>query len=261
MGVILFSFPIVMALLYSVRPIYEGSAIPIWIGKATLGNYKTVFFQERTFFRYLGNSICASSGAVLIALILGVPAAYGFARFSIPGKKHLFTWILTIWMLPPIVVVVPFFLIFKTFGLFDKLTSLIVVYAAVIDLPIVVWIMTQFFQELPTEIEEAAVIDGCGRLRILLSVSLPMSLPGLTATAIFCFIFSWNEFLFARIFTGSLARTLPVAVTEFVTPMGIQWGKMFATLIVILMPVVILILIGSKYLLRGLATMGGLGTK
>lgn len=248
-------FPVVIAVLYSFRPTLEYSALPTWINKATLEHYRAVLI-EKQFFKYAYRSLIVTLSSIVISLIIGLPAAYGFSRFNFKAKNFLINWILSTWMLPPIVAVIPLFIIIRSLGLFDKLISLVILYSA-FNLALVVWIMVEFFRQIPKEIEEAAMLDGCSEIGTLLRISLPMSSPGLLATMILCFIFSWNEFLFAYVFTGPNARTIPVGTLEFVTPFGIQWGAMFASLSIMIVPPIIFVLLTRRYLIRGFIALSG----
>jgi multiple sugar transport system permease protein len=248
--------PIAAALLYSIRPTGEYAMLPTtWINRASLEHYKTVLV-ERGFRLYALNSLTTTLSSIVISLVIGIPAAYGFSRFIFRGKNFSFSFVLSTWMLPPIVPIIPLFLIIRRLGLYDKLITLSILYGAV-NLALVIWILVEFFRQIPIEVEEAAMLDGCSGLGILLRVALPMITPGLVATTILCFIFSWNEFIFAYAFTGPYARTIPVGTLEFVTPHGIQWGAMFATLSIMMIPPIIFVVLTRKHLIRGLIALGG----
>jgi ABC-type glycerol-3-phosphate transport system permease component len=254
-SVVLITLPIILAVLYSLRPSGEYDNLPTWITRVTLEHYRTVLF-EKGFIHYTANSLIATLSSIALALLLGLPAAYGFARFTFRTRNFLLNWILTTWMIPPIVAVIPIFLIMKSLAMFDKVSSLVILYGA-LDVALVVWVMVEFMKKIPLEVEEAAMLDGCTTPQILLSITIPMSKAGLLSTIILCFIFSWNEFLFAYIFTGPRARTIPVGTVEFVTPFGIQWGPMFATLSIMIIPPIIFVVLTRRYLIRGFVTLGG----
>lgn len=246
--------PIGIAVLYSIRPTGEYAALPIWIDKATLEHYRIILF-EKDFIQYVYRSLVVALSSIIISLIVGIPAAYGFARFKFPAGNFLTNWILSTWMIPPIVAVVPIFLIIIRIGMFDKLLTLSVLYS-VFNLPLVVWIMREFFRQIPQEIEEAAMLEGCSTLGILLRIFLPLSKTGLISTMILCFIFSWNEFLFALVFTGPFARTMPVGTLETITPFGILWGELFAILSIMIIPSIIFVSLTRKYLIKGFTSFG-----
>ncbi|HYJ46382.1 MAG TPA: carbohydrate ABC transporter permease, partial [Pyrinomonadaceae bacterium] len=182
-------------------------------------------------------------------------AAYGLARFRLPLKLNtrLSLWILSTRMFPPIVTAVPLFLMMSDLRLLDTLTALIIVYTA-FNLPFVVWMMRGFFNEVPRELEEAARVDGDTRLGALRRVVLPLVAPGLAATAIFCLIISWNEFLFALTLTQTdAAMTLPVGIAGRVTQYEIKWGVMSAAGVVAMVPILVFALSVQRHLVRGLS--------
>ena len=159
-------------------------------------------------------------------------------------------------MAPPFGVLIPFYLMFSRMGLLDRRISLVIVYM-VFNLPFVVWMMRSFFSELPLELEESAMVDGCTRWGAFARIALPLALPGLAATMIFCVIMSWNEFLFALLLTGTQAKTAPVALYGFVTFREVLWGPLFAAGTIITAPVLVFTLLAQKHLVRGL-TMGAI---
>ncbi|MGH9674478.1 MAG: carbohydrate ABC transporter permease, partial [Bryobacteraceae bacterium] len=188
-------------------------------------------------------------------LLIGVPAAYGLARFEWPrdwGRGIAF-WILSTRMLPPIVTIVPLFLMLREIKLVNSLLGLAIVYTA-FNLPFVVWMMRGFFEEVPRELEEAAMLDGESRMGALLRVVLPVVRPGLAATAVFCLIVAWNEFLFALILSQTeAAMTLPVGIAARVTQYEIKWGAMSAAGVVAAIPVLVFASAAQRYLVRGLS--------
>jgi multiple sugar transport system permease protein len=160
-------------------------------------------------------------------------------------------------MAPPIAAIIPFFMIVKGLGLYDKHISLIIIYLA-FNLPLTIWMMKSFFSGIPREFEEAAVVDGCSPFSAFLRVVLPLSWPGLSTTAVFCFIFSWNEFLMAMVLTGRAAKTLPVLITGYIQQTsGILWAEMSAASLIVMFPTILFTLFAQRYLLSGL-TAGAL---
>ena len=228
---------------------------PKWfIFNPTLEHYRDAFF-ERSFGQYLLTSAIVAALSTALALILGTLAAYGLARFRLPLKLNtrLSLWILSTRMFPPIVTAVPLFLMMSDLRLLDTLTALIIVYTA-FNLPFVVWMMRGFFNEVPRELEEAARVDGDTRLGALRRVVLPLVAPGLAATAIFCLIISWNEFLFALTLTQTdAAMTLPVGIAGRVTQYEIKWGVMSAAGVVAMVPILVFALSVQRHLVRGLS--------
>jgi multiple sugar transport system permease protein len=227
----------------------------VWFGFQPTWEHYANAFSQGVFVRYLVNSVIVSTSSVLFALVLGVPAAYALARFPWPREwaGHIGFWILSTRMLPPIVTVIPLFMMLRDLRLLNSLAGLILVYTA-FNLPFVVWMMRGFFEEVSKEIEEAAMLDGESRLGILLRIVLPIVRPGLAATATFCLIVAWNELLFALILSQTeSAMTLPVGIASRVTQYQIEWGPMSAAGAVAMLPVVAFALFAQKALIRGLS--------
>jgi len=228
---------------------------PRWVRfSPTFAHYYDAFLS-RAFGQYLVNSITVASLSTICAVTIGTLAAYGLARFTLRANldQRLSMWILSTRMFPPIVTAVPLFLMMRDVRLLNTLTSLVIVYTA-LNLPFVVWMMRGFFRELPRELEEAAMVDGDSRLGALVRVILPLVTPGLAATAVFCLIVSWNEFLLALVLTQTdAAMTLPVGIAGRVTQYEIKWGVMSAAAAVALVPILVFALALQKYLVRGLS--------
>ena len=231
------------------------SVPPKWLAfTPTLAHYADAFV-ERSFGRYLLTSALVAVLSTACALVLGTLAAYGLARFRLPARLNtrVALWILSTRMFPPIVTAVPLFLLMSDLQLLDTVASLVIVYTA-LNLPFVVWMMRGFFQEIPRELEEAARVDGDSRLGALRRVILPLVAPGLAATAVFCLIISWNEFLFALTLTQTdNAMTLPVGLAGRVTQYEIEWGVMSAAGVVAMIPILVFALAVQRYLVRGLS--------
>ncbi len=224
---------------------------PVWVFQPTMKNYEEVV-SSGMFIHYFINSLVVAFGATGIALILGTLAAYGFSRFRFRGHFWLRMSALIPQMLPPITIVVPLYVLFNGLNLIDTRQALIISYLT-FTIPLAIWMMIGFFDDVPIELEESAMIDGCSRFGALLRISLPISVPGLAATAILCFMYCWNEFLYAVILTGRDARTLPVTITSFMTNKAILWGRIAASGSMVLIPVLIFALLAQRYLVRGLA--------
>jgi len=186
-----------------------------------------------------------------LAIIFGSAAAYGLARYPFRGSRDLAFFILSTRMAPPIAFVLPMFLVFKALNVLDTYFVLIIVYTGM-NMSFVVWLLRGFFQEIPIELEQSALLDGYGRLDVFRKIALPLAKPGIIAAAIFSAIFAWNEFLFAAILTADHVRTLPVAITGFSTSMGIRWGAFMATAAVGIIPIFILTVLLQRHLVRGL---------
>jgi multiple sugar transport system permease protein len=236
-------------------------SIPLhWLpAHPTLENYRTLFgggdsalSEGMSFFaRSMLNSLIVTFSTMGACMFIGVLTAYAVARLSFPGRKLSLLLLMGSYMLPPMTIVIPGYMILMNLGLLDSLFGLMLVNTTFI-LPLVVWIMRGFFLSIPLELEEAARIDGTSRIGALVRIILPLSLPGLTGAAVFCFISSWNEYLYAYLYTSMKARTLPVLIGEFTTKVGMDYLKMAAAGVVASLPPVVLALIFQRALIQGL---------
>jgi multiple sugar transport system permease protein len=199
------------------------------------------------------DSLIITVFTTLIALVLGSLAAYALARFKIGGENLAF-WILSIRMMPPVASILPLFLFFRTLRWLDTYQALILTYA-LFNVPFAVWMMKGFFEELPHELEEAALVDGCGRLGAFVKIALPLVTPGLVATALFCFMFSWNEFIFALILGRSRVTPITVNISGLIGGHEILWAEISSASIMASIPIIILAIMLQRYLVRGL-TLG-----
>jgi len=224
---------------------------PVWNFTPTLQNYDEVL-SSTDFGKYFMNSVVVALVTTGIALTLGTLAAYGFSRFRFRGHFWLRMSSLVPQMLPPIAIVVPLYVLFNKLDWIDTRQALIVSYLT-FTIPLSTWMMIGFFDDVPVELEEAAMIDGCSRFGALVRVSLPLAIPGIAATAILAFLYCWNEFLYAVILTGRGARTLPIIITSFMTNKSVLWGRIAASGTLVLIPVLIFALLAQRYLIRGLA--------
>jgi multiple sugar transport system permease protein len=220
----------------------------------TLENYQALW--QGNFAGSFVNSLAVSSLSTGLSLLLGVPAAYVLTRWRFRGRARVALWILTTRMAPPIAFTIPFFLAYRLLGLQDTVPGLALIYMT-FNLSIVIWFMQTFFAAIPESLEEAAWIDGCGVWRAFWLVTLPLAAPGLAATAVFCFIFSWSDFFYALILTRTNAMTAPVAIVNFLQYEGWEWGKIAASGTLVMLPVLIFTLLVRKYFVHGL-TAGGL---
>jgi multiple sugar transport system permease protein len=228
-------------------------APPSWVFEPTFANYVEVWTDDRVGLNML-NSLIVATATTALALLLGCPAAYALARFEFGGKKELWFWFITNRMVSPVVLALPFFLIARGFGLIDTHVALILIYLT-FNLPIVIWICTDQFRSIPRDLDEAAILDGCSPWRVFRSVCLPLAAPGVAVSAIFAFIFSWNELMFALVLTKTAARTAPAVAVTFMEGYNLPYGKIMAVATLIVGPVLVFAFIASKQLVRGL-TMG-----
>lgn len=219
-------------------------------------NYQSAFsFSDIP--RYMLNSLIVVGTSTLISLIFGTLAGYSLARFAFTPnfKRQVSFWILSTRMIPPIVTVIPIFAIFQNLHLLNTYLGMIIVYVG-FTLPFTTWMMRAFVREVPVDLEEAAMVDGDTRLTALFRIVLPLTAPGLVATAIFALILVWNEFLFALIITTTSATiTLPVGIAGFVSQFEVLWGQMSAVGTVAIIPILIFTFAVQRYLVRGL-TLG-----
>lgn len=226
------------------------SVPPIWIFIPTMQNYTDVLVMGH-FSRYLANSLIVGFVSTFFTLAFGGMAAYALARFRFMGKGVVSITTLLLRMLPPAVLAVPVFVIWNEWDLINERTGLILVYVAM-NLPFTIWILYGFIAQIPRELEEAAVIDGCNPYQVFFRVVLPLIRPGLAAAAIFTFRIAWNEFILALVLTNRYTRTLPVATSLFLTDYGIQWGKIMAMGTLIALPPLIFTFIAARQIITGL---------
>lgn len=253
---IVFMFPLYIVVTSSIKPDIDiFSRPPTWIFKPTLDHFRHLFFDRR-FQDNVYNSTVVALGSTLISIIVGSLAAHALARLKFKRMKDLAFWILSIRMFPPIAVVIPYYILLRNIGLLDTHLALIIVYST-FNIPLTVWLMRGFFAEIPEELEEAARVDGCSHLTAFFRVTLPLSAPGIVVCAVFCFIFSWNEFLFAFMLTSSKTMTATVAVMGFWSTEAIEWGRIMAGSVVVLFPIVVFVFLCQRFLIKGL-TLGSI---
>lgn len=257
MLLVIFLFPIYWVVLtaFKNRPDVFAKP-PVFFFTPTLQNFRDAFAPDSIFPPSLLNSTIASATSSVFALVIGVPAAYALSRFKIKGKADILFWILSTRMLPPIGMAVPLFLIVFQLGYIDKLITIILLYTAS-NLSFTVWMMKGFFDDLPVEIEESAMIDGCTPLDTLRFISLPLSSPSLATTLIFSFIFSWNEFLLAFILTRANTKTIPLTILEGIGLFEIRWEYMSAMAAIAMIPPLVLAFLARRHLASGL-TLGAI---
>jgi multiple sugar transport system permease protein len=249
--------PIVWLVYTSFKPrMLTFASPPVWLKfKPTLENYRRVI-QEKNLLQPLLNSVIIVTSSTAIAIAIGSFAAYIFSRHKRRWTRPALFAILTTNMIPMTVILLPIFLFARKVQLYDTRLMLIIVYIAY-NLAFVIWMLRSFFLDIPAEVEESALIDGCNRLGVVFRIVLPLSAPAIAATAILAFIFSWNEFIIALVLTSKNAFTLPILATGLISAKGVMWGEMTATTAFITIPEVIFILFAQKYIVRGL-TMGAI---
>lgn len=220
----------------------------------TFENFLHVFDSPYNLHDKLWNSTVVALITVVIAIPLATMAAYSFSRFRLRGQRVMFVMILATQFLPAVVIVLPFFLMFRDFGILDTRLGLIIVNLSIV-MPFGVWMIKGFIDGIPIDTEESALVDGSTRLQVIRNIVLPMAAPGIITASIFCFIIAWNDFLFALILTNNDAVTLPVGLALFKAEEGDLWNLLAAAGIIIMVPMFILALIIQKHFVQGM-TMG-----
>lgn len=243
-------FPIYWLLLTSVQPRDELMNYPprFFTTRPTLAPYRFTF---RTALPEFLNSIIIASVATAVAVALGATSGYAFARYRVGGNTLPF-WILSLKFFPPVVAIVPYFVMMMRLRLVDTHTAVILPHL-ILTVPFAVWMIRGFVKEVPQELEDAALIDGCSQLSVIRRITLPLIAPGLVVTALFCFIWSWNDFMFALILTRNVAMTIPVKIAGMKEAHGMMWGEVSATAALATVPIIAMALILQKYLVRGLS--------
>jgi multiple sugar transport system permease protein len=246
-------FPVAWLALMAFKPDQVMFVRPTeWLFTPTLAHF--VYVLDQGFLRYLGASIALALISTLMVVVIGTPAAYAFARFELKARDDLFLFILGTRMAPPICLVIPFYLIFTRLELLDTFLGLSLAYLT-FNLSFYIWVLRSFCRDLPVELEEAARVEGYPRFAVFLRVVLPLLRSGIVSTAMLCFIFAWNEFLFAFMLGGQNVKTLPVAIPLLITAQGVRWGEMAIVGGVALLPVLVAVFFLQKHIVRGL-TMG-----
>ncbi len=244
--------------LYTVATSFKtGNALfstSLWPDAPTWRNYIQLFEGRQPFGRHLLNSIMVATVTVVIAMLMAVTAAYALGRINFKGKSALLLAILAVSMFPQVAVLSGMFELMQALGLYNKAIGLVVPYT-IFTLPFTVWILTTFMRGLPKELEEAAIMDGCGPLRIIFEVFMPLLAPALVSTGLLAFIGAWNEFLFALTFvTVDTERTVPVSISLITgaTAYEVPWGSIMAASVIVTVPLVLLVLIFQKKIVSGL---------
>jgi multiple sugar transport system permease protein len=248
---IIFLFPIYWLFMISFKTPAEIFAYPPvwWPANFQFANYAVLFKDGDVV--VVANSLVIAGVSTLLSMVLGTMAAYSLVRFH-TGGENLAVWIISQRMMPPIAIVFPVFLIFVWFGLVDTYTGLILLYTA-FNLPYVIWMMRGYISEVPIELEESARVDGCTRLGVLLKVVFPMVRTGLFATAVFTFVFAWNEFLFALVLTRTEVVTYPVQVTHYFGGQSNFWAKIAALSVLGTLPIFVAVAGLQRFLVRGIS--------
>lgn len=244
-------FPIFVLITTSLKTQAQSFSIPpVWLFIPILENYVDVLFQEK-FLRYLSNSISVVLISTILTLIAGALAAYSLSRFRFIGRGVFSVATLILRMIAPAVLVVPLFVLWCKFGLINTKTGLMITYTG-LNLPFAIWVLRSFISEIPVELDEAALMDGCSEIGIFFRIIFPLIIPGIAAVSIFVFRIAWNEFLLALVLTNRFTRTLPVATSLYLTDHGIQWAKLTAMGTLIALPALLFTFLAARRLIKGL---------
>jgi multiple sugar transport system permease protein len=234
---------------------------PKFLFHPTLSNYLVLFtgrmltpegYVNISYLSYFWHSVVISCGSVLVSLIVGIPAAYAFSRYRFAGRENLAFTILSVTFAPPLLVIIPLSLLFHDLGLYDTYTGLFLVYQ-LITLPLIVWIVRSYFDEIPIEVEQAMRLDGYNWWQTFRRIALPLARPGIASASLLAFIYAWNSFAFALVLGSSDVQPVTVAGLAFVTASGISYGNIAAAMVFSIVPTLILAIVVQRYLVRGLS--------
>ena len=233
-----------------------GNALGGSLGGPYTGEHFSNMVESEAFWTWMRNSLIVSLGTTLMGLVVAIPAGYAFSRYKFTGRDVSMFAFLLVQMFPGIIILVPYFLVMKTLGLLNSHLGLILAYC-VTALPLCVWMLKGFFDTVPRELEEAALLDGCNQFQVFTKVVLPLSLPAVAVTALFSFLAAWNEFLLALTFnTSNDMYTLPVGLASMISSTGQAWGDFAAASLLVSLPVALLFLFFQKFLIEGLSAGG-----
>ncbi|WBC14904.1 carbohydrate ABC transporter permease [Micromonospora sp. WMMA1998] len=251
--VVIYGFPFVYLVLTSFKPAVDAIAVPPTVlpQRFSLDNYVTALNRPGVTASFV-NSVSTAAIATLLSMALAVPAAWGITRYRTRAGRVLMAGSLLVRMAPAVAIGIPLVTILGAVGLTDTPTGLALAQTTV-ALPLSIWLLASFFEGVPREIEEAALVDGCGRFTALLRVILPVVSGGVAVTAIFAFLASWNEFLFALLLTSIRAQTTPIAIANFQSQFGLDWGPMTALATLYSLPAVVLTLLLQRRIVAGLS--------
>lgn len=249
--------PLVWLGITSIRPPIEISSVRLNVipKNPTWQNYITVF-ERYDMAMYLRTTILISLAVVATNLLFGVPAAYAMSRYKFFGDKVFYGGIIFFRMIPPVAAIVPLFMLFEQFRLLGTFTGLIIAHTA-FKLPVTIWLLRNFFLDVPRELDDSARVDGGSTMRVMLQIALPLIQPGLAATAVLAFLWTWNDLLVTLVLsTRTNTEMLPLGLTKFVLEYGVDWGSMTAAGMIMFIPTLLFVFIAQRYLIRGL-TAGG----
>jgi len=226
---------------------------PQWIPETITFHHYNEVIRNPEILRYFMNSFITAITSTVVGLIIGILGAYGFSRYKFPGRKTLLISVMLTRLLPRVALIVPFLVTLRNLGLYNTRAGLVLVFL-VITMPLSLWLLKGFFDSIPYEIEEAAVVDGCSPLGILLRIDLPMILPAIASVGMFIFITAWNEFLFSLTMTqGRALRAISVGLAFFIDDQFVQWGALMAASVLMSIPAIVIFTLFSRFLIKGLS--------
>jgi ABC-type glycerol-3-phosphate transport system permease component len=259
-GLSIWAFPVIWGLLTSLKTERDVLAYPpVVVFQPTLANYHEVIFGSSSILPNLLSSFVVSVSATVLTMLLAVPAAYALARLRYPAKRATGFYVLATQMLPPVGLIIPYYLALQKIGGLDTYWGLTLIYLT-FSLPFAIWLMVSYFEDVPFEMEEAALLDRAGRLRALWYVILPQVRGGIAVTAIFVFLNAWNEFMFAVVLGGNRVRPVTVAMFNFISVEQTQWSRLAAGAMLAMAPVILIGIFAQRHIVKGLtvgAVKGG----
>lgn len=254
------AFPILWSVLNSLKTEQDILAYPPkLVFTPTLSAYRDVLFGSGSILPNLWSSLVISVGTTVLTMVLAIPAAYALARLRVPGKRSSGFYILASQMLPPVGIIIPYFLVLRNLGLLDTYTGIIIIYLS-FSLPFAIWLLVSYFEDIPFEMEEAAALDGASRLKTLWRIIMPQVQGGIAVTVVFVFLNAWNEFLFAVVLSGNTVRPVTIAMFNFVSVEQTLWAKLAAVSVLAMLPVIVLGIVAQRHIVKGLtvgAVKGG----
>ncbi|HRF08189.1 MAG TPA: carbohydrate ABC transporter permease [Xanthobacteraceae bacterium] len=254
------AFPIVWSVLNSFKTDKDALAYPPKLFfEPTLNAYRDVLFGPESIIPNLISSMIISVGTTVVTMLMAIPAAYALARLRFRGKKFTGFYVLATQMLPPVGIIIPYYIVLRNIGWIDSYQGIILIYLS-FSLPFAIWLLVSYFEDIPYEMEEAAYLDGASRLRTLWRIIIPQVRGGIAVTVVFVFLNAWNEFLFAVVLSGNTVRPVTIAMFNFVSVEQTLWAKLAAVSVLAMLPVVVLGVVAQKHIVKGLtvgAVKGG----
>jgi len=258
--VVAWAFPIFWSVLNCFKSEKDVLAYPPKLFfEPTWAAYREVLFGAQSILPNLWSSTVISVGTTVLTMVLAIPAAYALARLKVPGRRMTGFYVLVTQMLPPVGIIIPYFLLLRNIGWMDTYHGIIIIYLS-FSLPFAIWLMVSYFEDIPYEMEEAAAVDGAGRLTALRRIILPQAKGGIAVTVVFVFLNAWNEFLFAVVLSGNTVRPVTIAMFNFVSVEQTLWAQLAAVSVIAMLPVVVLGIVAQSHIVKGLtvgAVKGG----